>query len=182
MTKKTPGLYRHYLAADLAQKRVESIGYSVSTIDIDYSPLLSDYVGEAGVPSYMRFPALRVEVTGFTTTWERERAGASEEEAEAASQEEREAAILAFAKFPGVSVFRESGNAFAYFEAFDRIGVRVAFGRALCERVQTGTRTVRKPADPELAAKLADALEHVEVEEPIFEWRCNDAELKGGAL
>ena len=78
-------------------------------------------------------------------------------------------------------MIRDGGQASVFFDGMSDVTVTIGFGQALCEQVVVGYRKVRKPADPEQAAKIMEAIEQVEVEEPILEWRCNDAELKGGA-
>lgn len=177
----TPTLYRHYLAADLAKQRVEKLGYRLGDITLDDSPLLNEYEGLDGIPNYMRWPRVRCVVSGFENTYTLDQKNPgmlTQDELELTVQEEREAAALALAAYPGAAIFRVGGNAYVYFEVFDgdhKIGVNLDLGRALCERVQVGTKTVTRPKDQELADRIMDGLEKETVEEPVFEWRCNDA-------
>lgn len=103
----------------------------------------------------------------------------SREDAEQAANERNLFATLK--ELPGRSVvIRRDGQASIIGELH---GVRyeISFGRALCQRVQTGTRIVEKP-DEEAVRKATAELPMRRVEEPIYEWRCNDAELTAGVL
>lgn len=98
-------------------------------------------------------------------------------------QSNAEARIFALlAALPGSIVLRSGGDS----HIVGRVGVggtyRISFGRALCERVVVGTKKVKRAADPVTAAKIMEAIEQVEVDEPVYEWRCNDAELMAGAI
>jgi hypothetical protein len=44
---------------------------------------------------------------------------------------------------------------------------------SVCERVQVGTQIVMK-ADPEVLRVLEANIKQIEVEEPVYEWKCND--------
>lgn len=68
-----------------------------------------------------------------------------------------------FRRFPEARLNRHDGP-FSIVQGGDP-SWSVYFSDSVCTRVQTGTRTVTKP-DP--AAPL------IEVEEPVYEWRCAD--------
>ena len=172
-------LYRYYLAADLALKRLEAIGLTAKNLTLDREPYFKnrDSTNVNGVPYRMIYGDVRMSVQDFDY-------GETPEgvDYEKHQQTVREAKLLEFAaRFGDVLVVRDGGQAKIFFEALSDVTVTIDFGRALCEQVVVGYRKVRKPADPEQAAKIMEAIEQVEVEEPILEWRCNDAELKGGA-
>jgi len=176
---EVPSLYRYYLAADLALKRLESIGLTTGDINLDREPSFkgSDAENGQGVPYRMIWGDVRLSARGFDYGDlpygdERDRH----------EQTVREAKLLEFARrFDDVLVVRNGGQASVFFEPLSDVTVTINFCRALCEQVVVGYRKVKKPADPEQAAKIMEAIEQVEVEEPIMEWRCNDAELMAGA-
>ena len=173
-------LYHYYLAADLAIKRLEAIGLTAKSITLDRASHFknSDFANDNGVPYRMIYGDVRMSVESFDYSEMPE--GADREKYE---QTVREAKLLEFAaRFGDALVVRDGGQAKIFFEALSDVTVTIDFGRALCEQVVVGYRKVRKPADPEQAAKIMEAIEQVEVEEPILEWRCNDAELMAGAL
>lgn len=173
-------LYRYYLAADLALKRLESIGLTAKNLTLDREPYFknSDSTNVNGVPYRMIYGDVRMSVQDFDYGETPE--GADYEKHQ---QTVREAKLLEFvARFDDALVVRNNGEAKVFFDALDDVSVSISFGQALCEQVVVGTRKVKKPADPELAAKIIAPIEQVEVEEPILEWRCNDAELMAGAL
>lgn len=97
-------------------------------------------------------------------------------------QKAREDALFALMDaLPSAVAVRHQGSAYLV----GRIGTgtfEVSIGRALCEQVVVGTKKVKRPADPEAVEKIMEAIEHIEVEEPILEWRCNDAELMAGRI
>lgn len=101
---------------------------------------------------------------------------------EAEKQKVREAALFALMDaMPKALAVRHRGEAYLV----GRMGTgtfEVRIGRALCEQVVVGTKKVKRPANPEAVAKIMEAVEHVEVDEPILEWRCNDAELMAGRI
>lgn len=101
---------------------------------------------------------------------------------EDAQQKAREEALFALMDaMPNAVAVRHQGSAYLV----GRMGTgtfEVSIGRALCEQVVVGTKRVKRPADPEAVAKIMEAVEHVEVEEPVLEWRCNDAELMAGRI
>lgn len=173
-------LYRYYLAADLALKRLEAIGLTAKNLTFDREPYFknSDSANVNGVPYRMIYGDVRMSVQDFDY-------GETPEgvDYEKHQQTIREAKLLEFAaRFDDVAVIRDGGQASVFFEALSDVTVTIGFGQALCERVIVGYRKVRKAADPELAAKIMESIEQVEVEEPILEWRCNDAELMAGAI
>ena len=173
-------LYRYYLAADLALKRLGAVGLTAKNITLDRWPYFkgSDSVNSNDVPYYMIYGDVRMSVESFDYS---DMPGDSDREKY--EQTVREAKLLEFAaRFNDALVVRDGGQAKIFFEALSDVTVTIDFGRALCEQVVVGYRKVRKPADPEQAAKIMEAIEQVEVEEPILEWRCNDAELMAGAL
>ncbi len=173
-------LYRYYLAADLALKRLESIGLTAKNLTFDREPYFknSDSTNVNGVPYRMIYGDVRMSVQDFDY-------GETPEgvDYEKHQQTVREAKLLEFAaRFSDSVVIRDGGQASVFFDGMSDVTVTIGFGQALCEQVVVGYRKVRKPADPEQAAKIMDAIEQVEVEEPILEWRCNDAELMAGAI
>lgn len=99
-----------------------------------------------------------------------------------AQQKAREDALFALMDaVPSAVAVRHRGEAYLV----GRMGTgtfEISIGRALCEQVVVGTKKVRRPADPEAVEKIMEAIEHIEVEEPILEWRCNDAELMAGRI
>lgn len=169
--------YRAYLAADLAVKRLESLGYSVERAVLPstgkenagyWRNMLERQLDAGKVPDLYRFGEIQIYLPSFDD-WSLPR-----EERERDAQKKREELILKFiAAFPDAVCARHGGEASLYFEVgYAPLGVTINVGQALCERVQVGTRTVSQP-DPEALA----ALPRIEVEEPVFEWYCNDAEL-----
>lgn len=173
-------LYRYYLAADLALKRLEAIGLTAKNLTLDREPYFknSDSTNVNGVPYRMIYGDVRMSVESFDYSEMPEDADREKYE-----QTVREAKLLEFAaRFGDSVVIRNGGKASVFFEALSDVTVTIGFGQALCEQVIVGYRKVRKAADPELAAKIMESIEQVEVEEPILEWRCNDAELMAGAL
>ncbi len=173
-------LYRYYLAADLAIKRLEAIGLTAKNITIDRDPAFkdSDYATNNGVPYRMIYGDVRMSAQDFEYGETPE--GVDDEKHQ---QTVREAKLLEFAaRFGDALVIRNGGTASVFFDGMSDVTVTIGFGQALCEQVVVGYRKVRKPADPEQAAKIMEAIEQVEVEEPILEWRCNDAELMAGAI
>lgn len=58
-----------------------------------------------------------------------------------------------------------SGSSVSVYGIMHGISYEVSIGEALCERVQTGVRTLMKPA-PDAPM--------IEVSEPIYEYRCSD--------
>lgn len=101
---------------------------------------------------------------------------------DAEKQRAREAALFALMDaMPKALAVRHRGEAYLV----GRMGTgtfEVRIGRALCEQVVVGTKKVKRPANPEAVAKIMEAVEHIEVDEPILEWRCNDAELMAGRI
>lgn len=172
-------LYRRYLALDGWAKRLSRAGVEINPFsgislefaeqsrqnrhhfDTDISPEQADRLIWAEV----RFALLPLflEEEDVESRW-----SLPAEEREALEQAARQRALFALLdESPEARVVRKGGTTIVYGIAFG-MTFRIDAGSALCTRVQTGTRTVTRPAD--------DA-EMIEVEEPVFEWICNDAEL-----
>lgn len=156
----TVNIYKAYLAVDTVQKRLESVGLAMGSATI--AKPLAESLGEndRGVPYSMLYPVIRVEAQGFGITYS---------ETEEERQQIREEALLGFVRaFPDAKVLRDGSQSHIYFQMFDGIGVRIAFGTAMCKKVQVGTRISYRPA-PDAPM--------IQYEEPVYEYRCNDAEL-----
>lgn len=97
-------------------------------------------------------------------------------------QAEREAALFSLMKqLPGAIAVRHQGSAYLIGKMHGGT-YEISIGQALCERVVVGTKTVKKPANPEMVQAFMATVEQIEEEEPIYEWRCNDAELAAGMI
>lgn len=148
-------LYQYYLAADAATKRLEAINLRVDHITLDSNPMTGDAEDLQGVPYAYQWPGVRVEVD-----FPRDSNDIYWRLTDDERQVVREAALRAFfTRFPDTIIFRIGSEAFGYFEV-NGVGVRIAFGQALCKQVETGTRIVTRPAE---GAPM------IEVEEPVYE-------------
>lgn len=172
-------LYRRYLALDGWMKRLSRAGvkinpYSGFSLEVAEQCRQNRHLFDTDVPpeqadrlvwADVRFALLPLfeEEDAAEKRW-----GLPAEEREALEQAARQRALFrVLDESPEARVVRKEGTTLIYGIAFG-VTFRIDAGSALCTRVQTGTRTVSRPAE--------DA-EMIEVEEPVFEWICNDAEL-----
>ena len=147
--RNRPSLYMQYIALTRVQKLLDEAGAKWSTLFFrQFDGMLSVHLEDSQVDSSYTFMG---------------------EERLQALREEREKFItLALDSVSGAYCDRDKNHVSIYFEVHG-VKVRINVGEALCERVQTGTRTVEK-IDPDY---LLDAPK-VTVEEPVYDWRCSD--------
>lgn len=192
--------YRQYLVLDYIAEKFEELGFpepgnihagaarsSVSFYrpgDGEVQHFASVLSGEVSADEIRRQPYLyvhcnsdvQITFSGGASDW-------MDQDRQDELQAQTESRLFALLKvLPGAIVLRIDGEAYIAGQVGLGGTYLIQFGRALCERVVVGTRKVRKPVNPEAARKIMEAIEHVEVDEPVTEWRCNDAELTAGVL
>lgn len=138
-------LYMKYIAVDGLTKAIEKAGSEISSVGISEwgSKYDSSFDAKGSLP----------QVTCFARSFH------------SGDQEHVErVAVSLLDSLRGAKLRRDDGTIRVY-GRMHGITVMVTVGTGLCERVQTGTRKVLKPA-PDAPM--------IEVEEPVMEWRCKD--------
>ena len=141
--------YMAYIAADGVRKALESVGAEFDSLNVPTDGgTIFGFLNEWSVnDSYTWYGAERL----------------------AALEAKREQIIVDFLKLlPGAYSDRD-GDQITLHGTMHGHTFSIRVGKALCERVQVGERTVAK-VDP---AFLADA-PMVTESEPVYEWRCSD--------
>lgn len=173
--------YRIYLALDGVQKRLEGTGFSIGRTVVKEPGSMQIFrdnierdVEQGNVPDAYRFGELDIYLNEPPADW-----SATSEAREADMQMKREVFIRAFAaKYSNAIIARypNSGMTYISWMAYDDIGVTLNVGKALCEKVLVREETEEVP-DPELLEKALADIPKVKKIKPIYEYRCNDAEL-----
>lgn len=141
-------LYQQYLAATYLERLLEDVGMKYNSLDLQVTGEIIVFMDDWYVDS-----------TGYSFLGE---------EKVQAQREERERVINELLTVPGAYCDRDGNRITVYLEIHS-VKVNIMIGEALCERVQTGTKTVER-VDPDYLA-LAPK---ITVEEPVYEIRCSD--------
>lgn len=178
-------LYRRYLAADRASKRVEALGAKTGLVFFSEDATFwrkreAESIKSGETPNLYRYPEIRIDLDtdSFfgTDDWD-----LSLEEREKVQQERREALIRnAMATYDDFIVARFDGTAYLYFEALEGVSVSINVGQALCKRVLISEKIVDVP-DPELLAAAVASVPKVQKVEATYGFKCNDAEFGASA-
>lgn len=144
-----PSLYMQYIAATRVQQLFNKAGVEQNLLFFEQrTGLITTFMKDEHIDSSYTF--------------------LSETRLQGLRSKREEFITLVLDEVPGAYCDRDGNKVSLHFEVHG-VKVRINVGEALCERVQTGTRTVEK-IDPDY---LLDAPKVV-VEEPVFEYRCSD--------
>lgn len=184
MAVKDVTRYGAYLALDRAVKRIEAAGGELE--DYAFRPGFSpDFweglreadIAEGNVPRMYQYGLLQLDLNDKTPTDEHGEYVFGEEGARL-RQEAREEFIRTLVKlYPDTVISRSGGQAYAYWK-FGHASITINIGMALCERVLVREEYEEVP-DPKLLEEATANVPLVKRVKPIYEYRCNDAELLG---
>lgn len=170
--------YNNYLVLTQAQQRLDAmkVEADVSTKDLsaDYwAGRLESELDEGIMPNIWRFGHLQVYPNlDNDLDW-----SLGTEEREAQKMQLREDFAMEFLRrYPGTYLGRNEGQAYLAWESHFGLWVNINLGQAMCERVLVREDLVEVP-DPELLEEATRSVPLVKKVKPVYEWRCNDAEL-----
>lgn len=180
-------LYRKYLAADAARKRLEPFGVRIEDIRLSNEDHYAHYWNQveaslkAGeTPFAWAYCApVKIDLTqdDFVKMLPEELQALSyaDEDRQQALRDVREQYLIKLLNaFPDFKSFRDPyGQSMSLiFEPLDGVHVKISVGAAMCQRVLV-RHDVKQVPDPEFVAKAPMIEELV----PVYETRCNDSLL-----
>lgn len=189
----TAAAYNRYLAITHLEQRLERFGITVENIHLDFNTKsykdqdsIDSYLERDEIPLYWKFPEVRASIPydyfpsklpedfrGYYWEMDEEKQAQREE----LLQKLREEFIMKFVEtFPNVVMIREGGKASLYWPAGNQMGINLEVGQAMCERVLVREEYEEVP-DPEALEEAMKDIPKVKKVKPVYEWRCNDAEL-----
>ena len=155
----TPSLYAHYLVADRLVKILEEeAGEGPRGVVIEPHNGAIEYGDEYAHVS----GAVRLRLRAYSLT-----------------PEEREEVVMRIVeRTPGATILRREGDVHIYGHWTNGVSYSIFGGPAVCKRVQVGTRVVEKP-DPDYEPEEVPT---IQVEEPVYEYRCPDPIVAAGLI